>query len=500
MMGCKLARTGLWLLACLLLTAVFFPAGPQVQAAPALDPSYRHAPAEAVESWKDLKYGLRIHWGLYSLDPLKQAGESWKLGQYAGDPVAYRRYQDWYKTFNPTRYDPKQWMNMMVNGGMTFFSFTTKHHEGFSMYDTKYTVKRRVTINAPHTPIIQDCPPDFHYSIMDTPYHKDVLAMLIQAARGRKLPYAQGVPNFRISLYYTDLDWYDADFRFGNNDPLYPGGSDASYTEAGDPAGYQRAHDRLVGEIAEICRLVPKNGLLNLCFDMSFPNTPACNRMVHDMVMTARDLQPDCLFRDRCIGAAYGDMYTPERSTEAHSGNWMSIYPLGRNFDYDPNGDDYKGAPWIIRNLVDVVARGGLFQIGLGPGPDGTFHPTAVRQVLDAGKWLKQNHECIYSTRPGAVTHEALNGQDDLWFTRTKDNRYVYVMCRAWPGDRLTVRSVTADPGARITLLADPGRRAVAWTQDASGLHLTGLSPLHGDDVGCGVWVFKVPGKIRPGG
>jgi alpha-L-fucosidase len=465
-------------------------------ASPAPDPKFKKAPNDAVEAWKDMKYGLRIHWGLYCMDPDKADGESWKLGQYAKDPAGYKHYQDRYKCFDPTGYDPNAWMDMMVNGGMTFFSFTTKHHEGFSMYDTKYTVQHYVTTDMPGAPVIKDCPPKFHYSIMDTPYHKDVLAMLVKSALGRKLPFAQGVPEFGIGLYYTDIDWYDADFRFGNNHPLYPGGSDKTYTAESDPAGYQRAHDRLVGEIDEICKAVPKNRLLSICFDMSFPNTPACSAMVHDMAMKARADQPNCLFRDRCVGQAYADYYTPERSIKDNQGNWMSIYPLGRNFDYDPVGSDYKGAPWIIHNLVDVVARGGLFQIGLGPDADGKFHPVAVGQVLDAGKWLKANHECIYSTRTCDVTHEALNGNDDIWYTRTKDGKYAYVICRAWPGDTLTLEHVRPDAASTITMLADPSHRPITWTDDVNGLHLNGLAPLKPDDVGCGVWVFKVQGKV----
>ena len=463
---------------------------------PAPDPNFKHAPQEAVEAWKDLKFGLRIHWGLYCMDTYSKAGESWKLNRdYVKNPIGYQKYQDYIKTFNPTNYNPNNWLDMMVKGGMTRGRLLCPF-----LYNNKTTIKYIVT-NDPENPgkaKIVEAPANWHYSVMESPYGKDITKMLIDATLKRQAPnYAQGINGFKIGLYYTDIDWYDADFRFGVRHPLYPGQTDSTYRAATDPEGYKRAHKRLVNEVAQICQMVPKDKLLSICFDMSFPKYPECDDMLKDMVENARSIQPNTLFRNRAIGKAYGDYYTPERTTEDHDGNWMSIYPLGKNFDYDPNSANYKGAKWIIQNLVDIVARGGLFQIGIGPGPDGTFHPTAVQQIEDAGKWLEKNHECIYSTRSASVTHEQLNGKNSIWYTRTKDCKYTYIMCKEWPGDALDVRKISADVGSQITMLADPEQTPVSFTQDTLGLHLTGLSGLKGFDVGCGVWVFKVQGRIN---
>jgi len=226
--------------------------------------------------------------------------------------------------------------------------------------------------------------------------------------------------------------------------------------------------------------------------------------------MRARELQPNALFRNRAIGrvGTYADFDTPERNFAGDRDStsfWKVIFPLGSNFDYDPVGANYtnkkddsgniiSGSEWIIYHLVSVVARGGLFEVGLGPGPDGTFHPTAIEQLLNAGKWLARNHECIYSTRPYAVTHEQLNGKDDIWFTRTKDNRFIYIIIRSWPGDTLTVKSIKASPKSKITMLADPGQKAIKWSVNSDGsLLLTGLTPLKSNDVGLHTWAFKVP-------
>jgi alpha-L-fucosidase len=445
------------------------------------------------------------------MDPDKKAGESWKFDDYKTDPANYARYQDWYKTFNPVNYDPSAWIDFVVASGMTFLDFTTKHHEGFSMFNTPNVIKN-IVINDPVNPgngkIVPAPGPNFRYSIMETPYGKDVLAMLIKATIKHPAPsYAQGIPSFRLGLYYTDIDWYDADFRFGKNHPLYQGGTDITYTGSSDTAGYRRAHDKYYNELNAICSMVPKGQLLNICFDMSYPNTNACNKIIHDGVMRARELQPDALFRNRCIGS-YADYDTPERNFAGDrdsTSNWKVIFPLGRNFDYDPeevnytnkkddSGKTISGSEWIIYHLVSVVARGGLFEIGLGPGPDGTFHPAAMQQVLEAGKWLEKNHECIYSTRQCAVTHEQLKGKDDIWFTRTKDNSYKYIIIRTWPGDTLIVKNVSTSPGSKITMLADSKQQPIKWSITSNGyLQLTGLTPLKSNDVGLRTWAFRVP-------
>jgi len=502
-------------------------------ASPSPDPNFHKVPQEAVEAWKDLKFGLRIHWGLYCMDPDKSRGESWKLENYAKNttstgPSDYKRYQDWYKTFNPVQYDPGQWLDQMTASGMTFFTFTTKHHEGFCMFNTAQTVHRVVvddSLNPGRAKIVDPPQSNWHYSIMDTPYGRDVTAMLVQAAAGRSAPaYAQGIPKFRIGLYYTDIDWYDADFRFGNRHPLYSGGADASYTSTADPAGYERAYQKYFNEVDQICKMVPKNDLLSICFDMSFPNTTACNNMIHDMVMNARAQQPNALFRSRCIGSAYGDYDTPERTFSGErpaTDNWMVIFPLARNFDWDPiaanyltkkdsDGSTWPGHQWVVRHLVDVVARGGNFQIGLGPSPEGKFHSAALGRkgeldengvvlqddgvLIKVGQWLEKNHECIYSTRQRAITHEQLAGADNIWFSRTKDENFVYVMCKMWPGNSLTLKTVKAVAGTPVTLLANDNQTPIPWTASGTGMtiDLSGVQPFNHLDVGCGVWVFKV--------
>ena len=147
-------------------------------------PGYRHAPQESLDAWKDQKFGIRIHWGLYCL---MGSDASWCL------PHSSREFQNIYNTlyefFNPTDFDPDSWMDLFQRAGARFFTFTTKHHEGFCMWPTETVVKsiRRaphgLSFSPKHQPNYQDCL--IHYSVMDTPYRKDIVGTLIKAARKR---------------------------------------------------------------------------------------------------------------------------------------------------------------------------------------------------------------------------------------------------------------------------------------------------------------------------
>jgi len=181
-----------------------------------------------------------------------------------------------------------------------------------------------------------------------------------------------------------------------------------------------------------------------------------------------RKLQSDVMFRARGIGN-YGDYYTPEGFVPGARENttmpWMVIYQLGGMWSYQPDAAKYKGALWIVTNLVDVVAKGGNFMVGIGPDARGKFHPKAIEALEQTGAWLRVNGEAIYNTRPRP---------DDLWkegenirFSRTKDHRFVYAFCLQWPGQNLTLNSVRAKRGSSISLLGF--NEPLQWTQDRAG-------------------------------
>ena len=187
---------------------------------------------------------------------------------------------------------------------------------------------------------------------------------------------------------------------------------------------------------------------------------------LRDTWLQLRRIQPDVMLRDRGTGK-YGDYDTPERAIPK-SGNkpqmpWFTIYPLAKDFDYDNNAADYKGGPWIIRSLLDCVAKGGNFMVGVGPDADGKFHPQAIENIQTAGAWLKINGEGVYATRPreGDLWHEGT----EILYTQSKDHKTLYAFSLHWPGKTLTLKTVHPTVGSSIMLFGYD--KPLRWTYSA---------------------------------
>jgi len=192
----------------------------------------------------------------------------------------------------------------------------------------------------------------------------------------------------------------------------------------------------------------------------------------------ARRLQPQILMRDRGIDQ-YGDYTTPERfipmgqDAEDRSGSargfpWKVIYPGSKHFSH-VWADEYQPASWVIEGLVDTVAKGGNYQVGYGPGPDGRFDKHIVATLEEVGQWLKVNGEAIYATRPYRVFNEGA----DIRYTRTKDNRFVYAILLRWPEGPYAVgtirlRDVRARANSQIKMLGMD--HSFRYTQDDQAL------------------------------
>ncbi len=424
------------------------------------EPWYNHAPESAREAFLDMKYGVRVHWGLYSLAPL-DGPESWPFLKMT--PEQRQVYQQLYHQFNPVNFRAEDWMDLFSRVGLKCLAFTAKHHEGFSLFDTRTRVRRRVNWTAPGGPQIETC--NLAYSVMDAPIRRDIVKELCEAARRRGI---------KIDLYFSHPDWYDADFRPYSFHPLQTPRVKDFPAEYGGP-GYLEALATTLREpliVAErtpeettrmvrrhrqqLVELLTNYGKIDLlCLDMFlgkdvWPEMRATIRLL-------RQLQPEVMLRIRGIGN-YGDYYTPEGFVPGSPGNtdmpWMVIYPLARYFSYDPHGQMYKGGAWIIRNLVDTVAKGGNFMVGIGPDGSGAFHPRAISDLEEAGDWLKINGEAIYATRPRHPWQEGAGGDfPAVRFTRARDGRCLYALLLEWPGRTLRLETVHPADGARVTML-----------------------------------------------
>lgn len=454
------------------------------------DSDYLHASEEAHEAFRDIKFSIRIHWGIYSI--IQMNHESWGFLNLSNEKK--QAYNELYKTFNPTGFSAKEWMKFFHRAGLQAFAFTTKHHEGFSMFDTKTRVKRRVNYLNTENPI-EEC--DLAYSIMETPFKRDIVKELCKAA------HKYGI---KIDLYFSHPDWYDADFRPYNSHPLTtPDLRDntAAYGSVSFNPKNIMTPDRTKEETArmvarhreQLRELLTNYGKIDmLCLDQwlgadVWPETKATIKMI-------RKIQPDVMIRCRGIGN-YGDYYTPEGFVPGSKENtnmpWMVIYPLASSFSYDKNGDNYKGTKWIIDNLVDAVSKGGSFMVGIGPDSNGQFHPAAIEQLEETGKWLKINGEGIYNTRARDVWKEG-----NIHLTRSKDSKYVYAFINDLTTEIITLESVQPRTGSKVRLLGYS--QPLAWIATEKGIKVTIPKDLqHGENRPCNfMWTLKFESNYNP--
>jgi alpha-L-fucosidase len=413
----------------------------------ALDPDYRHASAAAVEAWQDRKYGMRIHWGPYTVLGLEA---SWPLNRA---PKDFRLlYSTLYEVFNPTDFIADEWAALAQRAGMTYFVFTAKHHDGFCMFDTRTKTKawRRVP-GASYGPGIGPVEESFiSYSIANAPYKEDIVRELTRAFRKRGLG---------VGLYYSFIDWNDPNFRWDKPSMYY----DPNYSLETDPEGWHLFTQRQGEQLRELATNYGK--IDHFSFDGYWPET-AWRELIASL-KEIRALQPDVVMKGN-IGP-YGDWTGKEGwepgdpSGELIGKPWEIIVRLGTCSAYTPNST-YRSKEWLVNTLTDIVAHGGNVMLSIAPMANGRFPQETIERLEYAGDWLRVNGEAIYKTRPWNVIKEGA----DVRYTRSKDGRYVYAISLKQPGKQLKLTSVRAVEVSKINMLGLRG--GLHWRQGPDGL------------------------------
>jgi len=369
-----------------------------------------------LDEWQDLKFGLMMHWGIYA-----QWGivESWSICNEPwitrnGEPYTdYKaRYQALNKTFNPAQFNPDAWAQVAKDAGTKYFVFTTKHHDGFCMFNTKET---GYSITGP------DCP-------FSKNENADITGALVNSFRNNGL---------WIGLYFSKPDWHCPDYwapewatpdRSVNYDPQNHPDRWKKYCDFTDRQIQELAHN-----YGDIDLLWLDGGWVRPEWSLNdeYRAWLGCQGWIQDINMPAiaakaRQGNPDLLIVDRTVHGKYENYRTPEQTVPDTllPYPWETCMSMGNSWSYVPD-DHYKSTCQLIHILVDVVAKGGNYLLNVGPAPNGTLPDTALLRLKEIGQWLQTNGEAIYATRPCYPYC-----QNDVRFTQSKTGkRFATILC-----------------------------------------------------------------------
>jgi alpha-L-fucosidase len=418
------------------------------------DPDYEHCSDAGRERFLDMKVGLMVHFGLYT-----HIGsmESWAAYAKNAPSWFFDVYYTLWQVWNPVQFNAEEWAQLVERSGLQFIQITSKHCEGFALWDTKTKVRVPKRIGSKSGPAIYPLEkeePLIHYSVMDSPFKRDIIKELSQAFRKHGLGFG---------LYYSWWDWEDPNQRWDDGNRCF----DPNYTEESNPEDWKAFISR---EREQLRELLSNYGPIDqIFFDTTWFGL-AWDEF-KGIVKMCRNLQPDCMFSDRGLGP-YGDFTSPEcwYPKEPGTGDprvknrlWQVCDMIGTHWSYVPD-EVYKSKTVLLHNMIDVVAKGGCMVFDQGPMPNGRFPQEAVDVLEYIGRWLKVNGEAIYATR----SYEPYKEDDKTYFTRSKDNAFVYLIHEGWPFPSLTTNCVKPREGSEIHMLGV--QEPVSWRLDGESL------------------------------
>ncbi|MBQ3807458.1 MAG: alpha-L-fucosidase [Kiritimatiellae bacterium] len=361
----------------------------------------------ALERFQDRKLGLMMHLGVYSQVgiieswPMSDKDAHWSRREIERD-LAGKGFKEWYfdlnRSFNPVRFHPDEWAKAAEEGGFKYVIFTTKHHDGFCLYDTKQTNYKTTDPSCPYS----------------TNRNADMVKALFDACRARKLG---------VTAYFSKVDWHNGDF-WEDRGVGHVTDRGPTYDIKAKPEKWRRFCDFNRRQLMELAtNYGPIDG-----FWLDGGWMSEKNGLPHDLadvLADVRKIQPDILFMDRGEGGACEEIITPEQIVPdtPYERPWESCITMAANWGYHYD-DIYKDTRTLIHTLVKVVAKGGNLALNVGPMPDGRLPRPALERMQQMGAWLRKNGDAIYGTRV-----EVLYKKGDWAFTRSKDGSRTFGIC-----------------------------------------------------------------------
>jgi alpha-L-fucosidase len=415
--------------------------------------------AERTAWYRAAKFGMFIHWGAYSVASVEA---SWPIMRpNAAWHITEPEYVLLYKRFNPTQYDPAAWVELAKQAGQRYMVITTKHHDGFCMFDSALT----------------------EYKITRTPYGKDVIAMLAQAAHEAGMP---------LGFYYSPPDMHHPGYRDTSKLVKDSWHGDASRPEWATYLNYME------GQLRE---LLTNYGPVALVW---FDGLDRVERYQGQrFINLIHELQPAALANNR-IGVD-GDFVTPEQEipdripTKSGAGGspgtaaaqaaapasvpppedfqlWETCMTINDTWAYNKNDLHFKSVQVLIQDLANVASKGGNFLLDVGPTPEGTIQPEFVERLQAMGKWMKVNGESIYDTTYGPW-------QNLSFGKTTAKGKTIYLHVFNWPSKPELEVPPLKSRVSRITLLATGGKIHFKQKKDRLIITVPSVAPDENDSV-----------------
>ena len=343
------------------------------------------------------RFGLFLHWGLYSA----AARHEWVMERERTTAEEYDKYR---RVFDPDLYDPHAWAAAAKDAGMRYAVLTTKHHEGFCLWDSDLT----------------------DHNVTNTPYGKDLVGPFVEAFRDAGL---------KIGFYHSLIDWHHPDFPI---DPVHPRRDDDDAIEQNKSRDMSRYREYLFGQVRE---LLTRYGTIDyLFYDFSYPEREHRGLLgkgrdawhSEELLALTRELQPGIIVNDR-LDLPDADLVTPEQYQPSAPMErngvpvaWEACQTLNGSWGYDRDNHDYKSTTLLITMLVDGVSKNGNLLLNVGPTARGTFDPRASDSLAEIGEWMRLHGRSVHEAGPSE--HIAPSG---TCYTQRGDRLYLHLL--SWP-------------------------------------------------------------------